>query len=393
MKKIKVAVLNVLIILSSLNVMAQGAEANAGNGGDVAFCSEAQEINDLVGAFALDYLRGKKTYGTHDPEYVSPSFFGSMERILSNLKLKVPELGNSLEEFMRFVENTYDFTQERVWTPSQLPLTPIFDEGLRVNLPENCQNVVQAIVRSGTGPIEYLFDEKTLGVLSGLQLSFLYIHEWLRDFTDDPVTIVKVNWLLHSKRIESLSSEQLVAELKGRKLGSFTTFSEYKSKEQAKREREEKYQAWLQRQQEELVQAKEKNLKEIDRLIAELDAIGVCDADFFEGEDYVSKFLAEAKFELCYLRVWDAHSESRRFVSLEAEFQKPEIKRIFLGSSLTSLITNDGPSWIRNMFKRNIKREEPVKTYKTAVKDLNGVLNSLRDGLEELRDQLSNMLE
>ncbi len=109
-----------------------------------------------------------------------------------------------------------DFSQARIWLPVE-ELADLADEDLLFGDIENCvsmqtkkldmRQAVSRIYDTETEFIRYYFEPKVFQALAergAVQLSFLFVHEWIWDFL--PVERVNnsrlINWLLHSKQDE-----------------------------------------------------------------------------------------------------------------------------------------------------------------------------------------------
>jgi len=185
-----------------------------GNGGDTLSCREATQ-NSYSGLYALDYLMTMDQYG--DGALVVPdNWQKSLDRIQALLAEKYPALVDSLQAFRANIDNTSDWTKARIWLDAPQGLVNLNDQNLTRKIPANCGgqnptaglNVIQTVVRQKRpNIIEYEVDYSVFNGLQTrpLQFSFLMIHEWLWDLTDDPAVIRLANRFLHSKAAATLS--------------------------------------------------------------------------------------------------------------------------------------------------------------------------------------------
>lgn len=106
-----------------------------------------------------------------------------------------PELSAKLREFK--TSRQWNQDSHQVFT---------LDDANKTVLPAECKSgsekveLYQAVTRTKKKQVVYLYGANILKALEEnhpLQLSFLYVREFLRDFTDDPVVLMKVNQLLH----------------------------------------------------------------------------------------------------------------------------------------------------------------------------------------------------
>jgi hypothetical protein len=187
--------------------LAEKAEGGvAGGGGDAILCNDGKY-------YSYDYIITLGSAETLNPEYINATSAKQIVLdIAKNLKTKVMYMGPNLEAFVaRIGASAYDTNNysQRVWLTGINPLFDVSDES-RLRIPKDCLNEVgepkifQAVIRTKSkhGIIQYNYDQNITHALnsnSPMQLSFLYVHEWLRDYTDDPATLVNMTRMLHSK--------------------------------------------------------------------------------------------------------------------------------------------------------------------------------------------------
>lgn len=204
----------IILLLTAFSPISMAG--NESHGGDTVLCAKSSE-NQFEGYWNLDYLL---TYTAQNANAdVSPvlSWAESQNRILTLLKTKAPSLAASFESFSDDVLNTFDYAKPHVWEEGSFGLVLVKkdDEVYQLmdrKLPKNCYsttgdqeiNLIRTVTWSKKGnTVFYLYDSKMLSSLPALQASFLYIHEWLREFTQDETVIRRVNRLLHSKVVEA----------------------------------------------------------------------------------------------------------------------------------------------------------------------------------------------
>ena len=122
-------------------------------------------------------------------------------------------MANSINDFRQFNADPLAESR-RIWMKTTNPLINLGDEN-RSQLPVTCVasakpdfQLYQAVIRRHTGgnegKVRYLVDQSLIDQLaatSPIQLSYLYIHEWLRDFAHNPDDIGMANDLLHGSRL------------------------------------------------------------------------------------------------------------------------------------------------------------------------------------------------
>jgi len=212
-----------LIFSLFISLSASAGGVGIGNGGDSAYC-ELSNLQPLDGYYSLDFLMTLDGDGLSDAVPVQ-SWQESQNRIRQILAAKYPAMLESFDKFLKDASNRNDWTKSRIWLPAPHGLIDISDEQLRRTLPENCGRsssadkvtLIQTVVR-GQRPemITYEFDSKVMSELKQkpLQYSFLMVHEWLWDHTNDPQTIRWVNQFLHSAYTENLPAQQFQHSLK-----------------------------------------------------------------------------------------------------------------------------------------------------------------------------------
>jgi hypothetical protein len=209
--KNSIRILIFVLILCYQNELSAGG-FYVGNGGDIIHCARTRRFG-ITKPYALDYYLANVTMKNEFSMMPINSLSSSLANIEVMLSEKLPFLLESFQEYSGLIFNT-DRTKKYYWV-KETNLNNIEDEGYGI-FPKNCWDeynmmgrIDQAIIRqvvstkeSKEKKIRFLYDAALLNSLkinSSLQYSFLIIHEWLRDFTNNPETIRKVNYYLHSK--------------------------------------------------------------------------------------------------------------------------------------------------------------------------------------------------
>lgn len=209
-------------------------------GGDIVKCNGTKE-EQLNGHYALDYaLMIGRGGAKHELNPNVKDWDEYESYLLEILDEKSAKLKTSFKDFAKSTQQIRfcgflpcDTTiaskrHHRIWNGAQLKLENLPDEGNLLRLPKECKKqlsstqpgwrvaVKQAIVRHQFGPrITYNYD----GVLKFVkhapyQFSFLLVHEWLRDFTQDPEVIRNITWFLHSNEVLDLNADEFNNRLK-----------------------------------------------------------------------------------------------------------------------------------------------------------------------------------
>lgn len=203
------------VIVSSLSIgLTHAGGVLVGNGGTVVLCSGARKLQ------SLDYLLSKNILGKNVTLANISTLQESVERISELLEIKAPELSKSFQVFSKQIKNTNE-SKNYVWRIPKNGLEVIRDE--LIQLPLSCRNnygvteVYQAVVRKKANEkIIFEYDPELYSALeaSPLQLSFLLVHEWLWDISDNVKTNRKINYFIHSTLLNQMSAEEVILQLK-----------------------------------------------------------------------------------------------------------------------------------------------------------------------------------
>ena len=193
-----------LTAVLSISVNAKADGPSGSGGGDSLICKGNKY-------FSYDYVLTDDGDQKINPVFLkAKSAKDILKSIAKVLESKLPMIAEDLNDFISALSNTniFDTNEKRVWSFGLNPLDDLKDES-KLRIPVDCRNkdgsinIVQAVIRRETeSRIEYNGDStilKKLAQNSPLQLSFLYIHEWLRDYSTDPTVIMKINRILHEK--------------------------------------------------------------------------------------------------------------------------------------------------------------------------------------------------
>ncbi|MEQ1877006.1 MAG: hypothetical protein ABL958_10200, partial [Bdellovibrionia bacterium] len=213
-----------LLVFAAVSQPAWSGEGGlVGNGGDVIECKAAVG-RPFAGIYSLDYILTYQASNQNSDIQQPPSLQASIKRIRGILAAKLPELIFGFDSFTWFYRNTKVMNAARFWEEAPFGLVDIKDEKIVGLVPPNCQNsgvlkIQQAIVRQFSPGVPSLHEmvvykyapsvldhvEKNLP----LQASFLFIHEWLWDFSRDVEKNRRINRLIHSSEFDRLSSADL----------------------------------------------------------------------------------------------------------------------------------------------------------------------------------------
>lgn len=172
-----------------------------GNGGDSVRCDGKLRTLDSVIMIPSPHYTFTR----------SERYEESINKIISKLKETLPDMGKSLEDFLLIFENKGDRKKNIFWIAG----TPIDvkDENLYVEIPKECsQEPIQTVVRLNNRIKRYYYNSEAINELSlnKDELSWLLIHEWLRDYENDTEIIRFLNAYLHSD--EFMSDDEISVE-------------------------------------------------------------------------------------------------------------------------------------------------------------------------------------
>ncbi|RYZ86011.1 MAG: hypothetical protein EOP06_15295 [Proteobacteria bacterium] len=235
------AIVCLLTSLSAANAKAERGGMDAG-GGDIVRCNRM----GLSGFFTLDYAlmvgRGHVPLKELDPKLKKARHAQRVVREIFGIN--APRFLSSFDSFFRSTgqidwcgygsqhcQPSDVASGDREWNSSSLKLKNLNDEGDLAALPQECKEhlsdpgspwvvpAYQAVIRTEIpGKIVYNYGVSLRWIQNEpYQLSFLLMHEWLRDFTNDPEVIRNVTWLLHTRKVQELNVKEFNLAL--RKLG------------------------------------------------------------------------------------------------------------------------------------------------------------------------------
>ena len=215
--KANLSILTLALCIGFVQLFSQLALAEGGiasGGGNGILCDDGL-------MYSYDYILTMRS-----PHAINPAFEERtiehkeiLQTIQAKLATKNPAMAASLQDFIDSINRpTYVGNSKRAWF-SGAEFPRMNDESRLEEIPESCviynrhsptalrevyrTRVHQAVIRTenNRGMIQYNVDTNIVNQLrnnSELQLSFLYIHEWLRDYTQDSSIILGVTHRLHS---------------------------------------------------------------------------------------------------------------------------------------------------------------------------------------------------
>jgi len=221
-------------------ILAEGVFANAqapgpgprraggfnGGGGYSALCNDGKH-------YALDYVAYLGATGMEVEPRLNhaPSTRAVLEELYKQIDEKLYEVSLDFKDFIELNEDLIVATRprgegvraNRMWVNGPMLRAQGDQQALRV--PESCidsQNQLklqQVAVRfePSPGTVFYEYKKERIEELertSPVQASYAYVHEWLREFTEDPVILMRANTFLHSQTFFQMNKHQAVQYLR-----------------------------------------------------------------------------------------------------------------------------------------------------------------------------------
>lgn len=210
--------LQILLSFSLLFSNAWAGGVQVGNGGNLVQCQGETSFQ------SLDFVLTRNLFGKNVRPANTTSSVDSFLRISKLLHEKIPAKANSFDEFISQVRNQ-DEAKKYTWHPA--PFTSSAPTEI-VHLPYHCSNglgysdIQQAIVRKvyfdgESEKIHFEFDTNLVDELQKrtvVQFSFLIVHEWIWNFTNDPVKNRKLDYFLHSTLFDKMTKAQVHVQMK-----------------------------------------------------------------------------------------------------------------------------------------------------------------------------------
>lgn len=181
-----------------------------GNGGDALVCqpSATTGIRSKPHLRVLDSVLLEKF-----PPFRFRAFSDTKTAIaamVAHLRSNLPKLGEELVRFVETYEKRADLERGVYWI-SGIP-KDVKDEDLHVEMPKNCNpDPVQVVLRVPYQPMRYFYNPDIIQALmqDSDELSWLLVHEWLRDYLGDADVIRLLNGYFHSEEFFSADEEAM----------------------------------------------------------------------------------------------------------------------------------------------------------------------------------------
>jgi hypothetical protein len=202
-----------LLLCLNLALIASPALAGfrVGNGGDLIECSD-NPASEFRGRYSLDWLATyRKSNANADliPERDWQTILSDIGRRLAEV---APEAGARFENYRQLIYNQ-DPSKKRIWEEASFGLVDVKDEQLSHLLPRNCLRpdgklaIIQAVIRTTSTqinentPVFYRYSPDAIQSVHDrpLQISFLMVHEFLWDLSNDVQRNRSAVRYLHSK--------------------------------------------------------------------------------------------------------------------------------------------------------------------------------------------------
>lgn len=205
-----------------------GVKIGNGDGGDAVYCRHSSDDNVPVdGYYFLDYLA---TLNMDFGENVQITGWSqSAARIQHIFQSLSPGMAESFKSYVQDLANHHDFTRAHVWEPAD-GILAIHDQKLVSSVPESCMNhgsikLFQVVAHQNpqvsgrpAGQRVYTYVPKMFDALnktSPLQMSYLYLHEWLWKHSDNVNRNRRINRMIHSVSLQEMSAAEIKQQLIG----------------------------------------------------------------------------------------------------------------------------------------------------------------------------------
>lgn len=195
----------ILAIILIMNTQAILAGNEKGNGGDAVVCNGKIVTLDSVLMSDTNYFDIKR----------GSNYIDSINNIKNHFDSTLPLMGQALASFISTFNSKGSFGSGVIWVKGKVK--DVADENLFVDLPAHCEkDVLQTIVLVKKPTKRYFYDASIVEELekNDDELSWLLIHEWLRDYLDDSDVIRVLNAYLHSEQFLSSSEIEVKEGLK-----------------------------------------------------------------------------------------------------------------------------------------------------------------------------------
>ncbi len=183
-----------------------------GNGGDLIECGH-EPNSEFQGRYSLDWLATYRR-STANSDLIAERDWQSVLGDIGQRLLEVaPEAGSRFESYRQMIFNQ-DPAKLRIWEEASFGLVDIKDEQLSHILPPNCVRpdgklaIIQTVIRTTSTqinentPVFYRYSPDALESVRDrpLQISFLMVHEFLWDLSNDVQRNRSAVRYLHSRR-------------------------------------------------------------------------------------------------------------------------------------------------------------------------------------------------
>lgn len=197
-----------------------------GNGGDVVYCEGNVHTLDSVVMMEERYFDINR----------QNHYEISIKRIQNHLKNTLPLMEQTLTKFLANFKAKGNVEEGVFWVKGKLK--NVADENLFVELPSRCDDEVKQVVVLVKEPFKrFYYDASIIDQLSknADELSWLLVHEWLRNYVDDSDVIRIINAYLHSEQFYQANEEEVKETIV--RLGITSGYGPLKSDEQASTQR------------------------------------------------------------------------------------------------------------------------------------------------------------
>lgn len=247
MKKSQAVCLFSLLTCLTFSHLRSFAGGIASGGGHSIYCLADSKLGfPKDGFYSVDYVLHVENNQMNEV-YTNYDLYSHLARIQAGLAA-APELASRFSLFIANINNRSVWSKKNryVWKDYPAGLIPTRDFDTEKVFPEVCKRngiaqLFQVTVRRAMNQDVAHFEitQRRLDELaetSALQLSYHYVHEFLRDYTNEAKTLGLVNHFFHSVGFENINEATLINNLKNMGLGVFKGQSEIESKQKEERD-------------------------------------------------------------------------------------------------------------------------------------------------------------
>jgi hypothetical protein len=232
MNVFKIATVLSLVSCTLGTSLAHAAGTGSTGGGTGIYCAAGNAASFPSGYYALDYFLAQRNFGAKLVTFETST--SPIQQISAQLERTAPTLAQDLSRFLTIYgkkkDLSFEFDDPVIWEPSTDGLVHLNDENLSELLPAGCQDSVMVVRREKSDQqTKFIYWPKVLESIEAHpeHLSWILVHEWLRNFITDSKQIRTLNLYLHSKDFFAQDTFRVVSVLNKLGLGKIQNASDF----------------------------------------------------------------------------------------------------------------------------------------------------------------------